>query len=87
MGIWGLSSRGTLDIEKVNIRGKKIIECDGATKDRRRVLFQDLQLPGLSILYSAQFPIHIMNIHVLRAACWKGRMSETSGVNDGGVSW
>jgi hypothetical protein len=87
VGILGLSSRGTLDIEEVNIRGKGIIESDRVTKDRKRDFFQHLQLPGLSILYSAQFPIHIMNIYVLRAACWKGRMSETSGVNDAGVSW
>jgi hypothetical protein len=67
VGILGLSSRGTLDIEEVNIRGKGIIESDRVTKDRKRVFSQHLQLPGLSILYSAQFPIHIMNIYVLRA--------------------
>ena len=66
MGIWGLSSRGTLDIEEVNIR-EKIIESDGITKDKKRVFSQHLQLPGLSILYSAQFPIHMMNIYMVRA--------------------
>lgn len=66
MGIWGLSSRGTLNIEEVNIR-EKITESDGITKDKKRVFSQHLQLPGLSILYSAQFPIHMMNIYMVRA--------------------